>query len=259
MGYESQPRRVKAEVLGKRECKLKPSVGKMEVITVMVSVKLLNPTKLLCVKSSSLLLCMWLCWERPHLLYKSLAFTKGVFSCLSLIANSPLSEADLTSITYLFITFLLTIVMWYSWAQSLQLLWSASWFRVLLCVMPPALAAASWIWSFFLCWLSAKHQAKVFILNLQSACPLGFSMCKRLQRESCGCLLCFLAFWSPLESRTGLTREVDPFGPEDFLSLRLHFSGRYLFYLENKSCRFSEYHGLGNKSFSLCVYVSIRS
>lgn len=78
---------------------------------VMVSGKLLSPTKLPCVKSTSLLFGMWLCQERPHLLYKSLAFTKSVFSCLSLTENSPLSEADLTSITYLFITFLLTIVM----------------------------------------------------------------------------------------------------------------------------------------------------
>lgn len=95
------------------ECELKPSEGKMEVIAVMVSGKLLSPAKLLLVKSTYLLFGMWLqqdVWERSHLLCKSLEFTKNVFSCLSLTGNSPLSEADLTSITYLFITFLLTIV-----------------------------------------------------------------------------------------------------------------------------------------------------
>lgn len=186
---------------------------------VMVSGKLLSPTKLPCVKSTSLLFGMWLCQERPHLLYKSLAFTKSVFSCLSLTENSLLSEADLTSITYLFITFLLTIVMWYSWAQSLQFLWSASWFRVLLCVMPAALAATSWIWSFFLYWLSAKHQTKVSVLNLQSACCLGFSMCKRLQEAAEGKLWLLAVLSCVLEpfgvkvvcsrtfSRTGLSPE----------------------------------------------------
>lgn len=144
---------------------------------------------------------MWLCQERPHLLYKSLAFTKSLFSCLSLTENSPLSEADLTSITYVFITFLLTIVMWYSWAQSLQFLWSASWFRVLLCVMPAALAATSWIWSFYVDFLQNTKLRCIFLIFRVpalwgSACVRG---CRKLQRESCGCLPCFLAHWSPLE------------------------------------------------------------
>lgn len=59
--------------------------------------------------------------------------------------------------------------------------------------------------------------------------------------------------------RTGLTREVGPFGPKDFLSLHWHFSCRYLLYTENESCRFLEYHGLGNRSSCLCVYMSVRS
>lgn len=151
----------------------------MEVIMVMVSGKLLSPTKLPCVWHVALL------GASPSA-YKSLAFTKSVLSCLSLTEDSPLSEADLTSITYLFITFLLTIVMWYSWAQSLQFFWSTSWFRVLLCVMPTALAATGWIWSFSLCWLSATHQAKVSVVNLQSVCRLEFSMCKRLQEAAEG-------------------------------------------------------------------------
>lgn len=153
----------------------------MEVIAVMVSGKLLSPAKLLLVKSTYLLFGMWLqqdVWERSHLLCKSLEFTKNVFSCLLLTGNSPLSEADLTSITYLFITFLLTIVTWSSWARSLKLLRSSSWFRVVLCVISAALAATSWIWSSFLCWLSAEQQAKVLVLNLRSACWLGFSVHK---------------------------------------------------------------------------------
>lgn len=145
--------------MGEGECKLKPNAGRMEVKMVIVSGKLLSPTKLLLVKSTYLLFGMWLqqdIWECSHLLCESLAFTKNVFSCLSMTGNSPLSETDLTSITYLFITFLLTIVMWYSWAPSLRFLWSSSWFRVLLCVISAALAATGWIWSSFRCWLSAE-------------------------------------------------------------------------------------------------------
>lgn len=50
-------------------------------------------------------------------------------------------------------------------------------------------------------------------------------------------------------SRTGLTREAGPFGPKDF-------SGRYLLYVENESCRCLEYYGLGTKT-SACVFTCL--
>lgn len=64
---------------------------------------------------------------------------------------------------------------------------------------------------------------------------------------------------SRTSSRTLVTIEVGPFGPKDFLSFYWHFPGSYLLYVENESCRFLEYHGLWNKSFSLCIYMSVRS
>lgn len=50
-------------------------------------------------------------------------------------------------------------------------------------------------------------------------------------------------------SRTGLTKEAGPFGPKDF-------SGRYLLYVENESCRCLEYYGLGTKT-SACVFTCL--
>lgn len=89
-------------------------------------------------------------------------------------------------------------------------------------------------------------------------------MCKRLQEAAEGKLWLLAVLSCTLEpfgvkvvhsrtfSRTGLTREVGPFGPKDF-------SGRYLLYVKNESCRFLEYYGLGNKRFRLCIYMSVRS
>lgn len=88
-------------------------------------------------------------------------------------------------------------------------------------------------------------------------------MCERLQEAAEGKLWLLAMLSCTLEpfgvkvvysrlSRTGLTREAGPFGSEDF-------SGRYLSYVENESCRFLEYYGFGNKKFSLCVYMSVRS
>lgn len=58
---------------------------------VMVSGKLLSPTKLPLVKRTYLLFGLWLqqdIWERSHLLCESLAFTKNVFSCFLLTGET---------------------------------------------------------------------------------------------------------------------------------------------------------------------------